>query len=205
VIKGPGRIFSEGEMRIRGRIRLENVQLLSGHDITFEDSVTGSENSVFARGSVFIHDRCNLGLEALAGKDILLRDRSQTTLGSVLITVGNRNKARGADTLNAIRVVNQAVARGFLIAAGPNGRVALATPANVVEGVVMASAVWLAGEVRGPVLAQKLLCEGTNTRNCLGTGKINRNLLPAGFVQPLQLGPQDRRRYTFKLMEWRRT
>jgi type II secretory pathway pseudopilin PulG len=204
VLKGPGRILCDGEIRIKGLIRLENIQLLSGKDITFEDSITGEGNSAFARGSVFFHNRCHLGIEAVAGKDIVLRDRSQTTLGSVLLSVGNRHLAQGADTLNAIRVVNEAVARGFLIAGGANGRVALATPANIVEGVVIASAVWLAGEVRGPVLARKLLCEGTNTRNCLGTGRIRRNLLPAGFVQPLQLGSQDRRLYVFKLMEWKR-
>jgi hypothetical protein len=141
----------------------------------------------------------------VAGKDIVLRDRAQTTLGSVLLSVGNKHAGKPGDTLNAIRVVNEAVARGFLIASGPNGRVALATQANVVEGVVMASAVWLAGEVRGPVLTRKLLCEGTNTRNCLGSGKIDRSRLPSGFVQPLQLGPQDRRLYTFKLMEWKRS
>ena len=205
IIKGPGRILCDGEIRVKGLIRLENVQLLSGKDITFEDSVTGDGISAFARGSVYIHNRCNLGIEAVAGKDIVLRDKAQTTLGSVLLSVGNKHAAKAGDSLNAIRVVNQAVARGFLIAAGTNGRVALATPENLVEGVVMAASVWLAGEVHGPVLANKLLCEGTNTRNCLGTGKIRRDLLPANFVQPLQLGPQDRRQYTFKLMEWKRS
>ncbi|MDB5049719.1 MAG: hypothetical protein JWO30_2790 [Fibrobacteres bacterium] len=205
VIKGPGRIFCEGEIRVKGLIRLENIQLLSGKDITFEDSITGDGISAFARGSVFIHDRCRLGIEVVAGKDIILQDKSQTTLGSVLLSVGNKHAAKAGDTLNAIRIVHHAVARGFLIAGGPNGRVALATPENVVEGVVMAASVWLAGEVRGPVLTSKLLCEGTNTRNCLGTGRIDRSRLPSNFVQPLQLGPQDRRLYTFKLMEWHRS
>ena len=204
VIKGPGRIFSQGEMRIRGRVRLENIQLLSGKDITFEDSVTGEENSVFARGSIFFHNRCDIGIEALAGKDIILRDRAQTRVGSVLITVGNKHMTKGADSLNAIRVVNEALARGFLIAAGSNGRVVLGTDKNSVEGVIMANSVWLAGLVKGTVLAKTLLCESTNTHNCLGTGKINRSLLPPGFVQPLQLGPSDRHRHVFKLMEWRR-
>ncbi|HKP97694.1 MAG TPA: hypothetical protein VJ385_18275 [Fibrobacteria bacterium] len=205
VIKGPGRIFCEGAIRVKGLIRLENVQLLSAKEITFEDSVTGDGISVFARKSVFINDRCKLGIEALAGKDIILRDKAQTTLGSVLLSVGGKNAAKGPDSLNAIRIVNQAVARGFLIAGGANGRIALATPENVVEGVVMAASVWLAGEVRGPVLTGKLLCEGTNTHNCLGTGKIDRSRLPANFVQPLQLGSQDRRQYTFKLLEWKRS
>jgi type II secretory pathway pseudopilin PulG len=205
VLKGPGRIFCDGEIRIKGLIRLENVQLLSGKDITFEDSVTGDGISAFARGSIFFHNRCNLGIEAVAGKDIVLRDRCQTNLGSVLLSVGNRHLTKGADTLNAIRIVNEAVARGFLIAGGANGRVALATQANIVEGVVIAAAVWLSGEVRGPVLTRKLLCEGANRRNCLGPGRINRNLLPANFVQPLQLGSQDRRLYVFKLMEWKRS
>jgi hypothetical protein len=205
VIRGPGRIFSDGEIRIRGHIRLENIQLFSGKNITFEDSISGEENSAFARGSIFLHDKCHIGLEALAGKDILLRDRSQTTIGSVLITVGNKHLTKGADTLNAIRVVNQAIGRGFFIAAGPNGRLVLGTSANIIEGVVMASSVWLAGEVHGPVLTQKLLCEGTHLHNCLGTGKIDRAKLPAGFVQPLQLGPGDRKKFTFKLMEWRRS
>ncbi|MEO6096155.1 MAG: hypothetical protein ABIW76_10820 [Fibrobacteria bacterium] len=205
VLKGPGRILCDGEIRLKGLIRLENIQLLSGKDITFEDSVTGDGISAFARGSIYFHNRCNLGIEAVAGKDIVLRDRCQTHLGSVLLSVGNRHLTKGADTVNAIRIVNEAVARGFLIAGGANGRVALATQANIVEGVVIAAAVWLSGEVRGPVLTSKLLCEGTNKRNCLGTGRINRNLLPANFVQPLELGPQDRRLYVFKLMEWKRT
>ena len=204
VLKGPGRIYSEGPIRVKGHIRLENIQLLSGRDITFEDSVSGEGNSAFARGSVFFHNNCRLGIEAVAGKDIVLRDRAQTTLESVLISVGGKQAAKGADSLNAIRVVNDAVARGFLIAGGGNGRVVMATDKNRIEGVVMASAVWLAGEVRGPVLTRKLLCEGSNARNCFGPGRIFRNRLPSGFVQPLQLGPQDRRQYEFKLMAWRR-
>ncbi len=205
VLKGPGRIFCEGEIRVKGLIRMENVQLLSGKDITFEDSVSGEGNSVFARGSVYIHDHCRLGLEILSGKDIVLRDKAQTTLGSVLISVGNKNAGKSGDTLNAVRVVNGAVARGFLIAGGPNGRVVVGTPQNLVEGVVMASSVWLSGQVHGPVLTGKLLCEGSNVRNCLGGGKIDRSRLPANFVQPLQLGPQDRRQYVFKLMDWKRS
>jgi hypothetical protein len=204
VLRGPGRIFADGEIRIRGHIRLENIQLLSGKDITFEDSISGEENSAFARGSIFFHDRCHLGIEALAVKDILLRDQSQTSVGSVLITVGNRHPAKGADSLNAIRIVNHAIARGFLIAAGPSGRIVIGTPANTVEGVVMASSVWLAGLVKGPVLTQMLLCEVSNQRNCLGSGRINRSQLPPSFVQPLQLGPSDRRKFVFKLMDWRR-
>ncbi|MEO7426411.1 MAG: hypothetical protein ABI036_14580 [Fibrobacteria bacterium] len=205
VIKGPGRIYCEGEIRVKGLIRLENIQLLSGKDVTFEDSVAGDGISVFARGSVYVHGRCNLGMEAVAGKDILLKDKSQTAPGSVLLSVGNKHAGKPGDSVNAIRVVNEAVARGFLIAAGTNGRVVVGTKQNVVEGVVMASAVWLSGEVRGPVLAHQLLCEGTNARNCLGDGKIDRGALPVNFVQPLQLGPQDRRVYVFKLMEWKRT
>jgi hypothetical protein len=204
VLKGPGRLFCHGEIRIRGRIRLENIQLLSGKDITFEDSVSGAGVTAFARGSIYFHHRCRLEIDAVSGKDIILRDKAQTTEGSVLLSVGNKFAGKPGDSVNAIRVVNEAVARGFLIAGGPNGRVVLGTQANVVEGVVIASAVWLAGEVRGPVLTQKLLCEGTGTRNCLGPGKIDRSRLPSNFVQPLQLGPQDRRQYVFKLMEWRR-
>lgn len=204
VLKGPGRIYSEGPIRVKGNIRLENIQLLSGRDITFEDTVSGEGNSAFARGSVFIHNNCRLGIEAVAGKDIVLRDKAQTTLESVLISVGGKQAAKGPDSVNAIRIINDAVARGFLIAGSNNGRVVMATAANTIEGVVMASAVWLSGEVHGPVLTRKLLCEGTNARNCFGPGRILRNRLPTGFVQPLQLGPQDRRRYEFKLMAWRR-
>jgi hypothetical protein len=142
-------------------------------------------------------------VDAVAGKDIVLRDKSQTAMGSVLLSVGGKQAAKGADSLNAIRVVNQAKARGFLIAGGKNGRVALATVQNRVEGVIMAQAVWLGGAVHGPVLAKRLLCEGTQARNCLGPGTIDRRRLPADFVQPLQLGPQNRRSYRFKLMEWK--
>ena len=204
VLKGPGRIFCHGEIRVKGRIRLENIQLLSGKDVTFEDSVSGTGVSVYARGSVYFHNRCKMETDVVSGKNIILRDKAQTDPGSVLLSVGNKHAGKSGDSINAIRVVNEAVARGFLIAGGPNGRVVLGTEANAVEGVVMASEVWLAGEVRGTVLAQKLLCEGTNTRNCLGTGRIDRSRLPPDFVQPLQLGPQDRRQYVFKLMEWKR-
>jgi hypothetical protein len=204
IIKGPGRIYSDGEIRVKGNIRLENIQLLSGKDITFEDSVSGEGISAFARGSVYLHDRCRMEIEAVAGRDIVLRDKAQTLIGSVLLSAGAKRIPPG-DSLNAIRVVNEAVGRGFLIAAGANGRLAMATAANRIEGVVIASSVWLAGEVDGPVVARKLLCEGTNARNCLGPGRIYRNRLPEGFVQPLQLGPQDRRTYVYKLMAWRRS
>jgi hypothetical protein len=212
VVRGPGRIYAEQEIRIKGNIRLERIHLLSARDITFEDSVSGAEITVYARGSVFIHGRCHMEVEAVAGKDIILRDRSQTAVGSVLLSVGSgqagkkggKPGTKGPDSLNAIRVVNQARARGFLIAGGANGRVALATVQNRVEGVIMAQAVWLGGTVHGPVLAKRLLCEGTQARNCLGPGVIDRARLPVDFVQPLQLGPEDRRTYRFKLMEWKR-
>lgn len=205
VIKGPGRIFSGDEIRVRGLVRLENVQFFAAKNVVFEDSVTGEEVSAFARGNVLFHGRCRLGIEAVAGKDIILHNRSQTAAGSVLLSVGRMRKGAGPDSINAVRIVNEAVARGFLIAGGSNGRVVLATEANLVEGVVMAASVWLSGNVHGPVLTGKLLCEGTNTRNCIGNGRIDRSRLPSGFVQPLLLGPQDRRQYTFKLMDWRRS
>ena len=81
---------------------------------------------------------------------------------------------------------------------------ALGTELNIVEGVVMASTVWLSGVVHGPVLTGKLLCEGTEQTQLPGLGQVDRSRLPSGSVQPLQLGPQDRRLYTFKLMEWKR-
>lgn len=205
VIKGPGRIFSGDEIRVRGLVRLENVQLLAAKNVVFEDSITGEDISAFARGNVLLQGRCRLGLEAVAGKNIILHNRCQTTAGSVLLSVGGKGAGSGPDSINAVRVVNEAVARGFLIAGGPNGRVVLATETNLVEGVVMAASVWLSGTVHGPVLTGKLLCEGTNSRNCLGNGRIDRSLLPSDFVQPLQLGPQDRRQYSFKLMRWRRS
>lgn len=203
VIRGPGSIYADQEIRVRGRIRLEKIHLLSARDITFEDTVSGEQITAFARGSIFLHDRVHLELEAVAGKDIVLRDKAQTAPGSVLLSIGGKHAAKGADSTNAVRVVNEAVARGFLIAGGPNGRVALATTGNRVEGVVLATAVWLGGTVHGPVLARKLLCEGSQSRNCLGPGIIDRSRLPPDFVQPLQLGSQDRRTYRFKLMEWK--
>jgi hypothetical protein len=204
VVKGPGRIYCDGEIRVKGNIRLDGIKLYSGKNVTFEDSVSGAETSVFARGSVFLHGRCRLGMEAVAGKDIVLRDKAQTETGSVLLSTGGKgNGAAAGDSTNAIRVVNEAVARGFLIAAGGNGRVAMAGPANRVEGVIIASAAWLAGEVDGPVLAAKLLCEGTHARNCLGPARIYRNRLPRDFIQPLKLGSADRRTLAFRLMDWK--
>jgi hypothetical protein len=204
VVKGPGRIYCDGEIRVRGKIRLVGIGLYSGKDVTFEDSVSSEETSVFARGSVFIHGRSRLGVEALAVKDIVLRDKAQTEAGSLLLSTGTKGPpAHAGDTINAIRVVNEAVARGFLIAAGARGRVVMAGPANRVEGVIIAASAWLAGEVDGPVLAGKLLCEGTNSRNCLGPVRIYRDRLPRDFTQPLQLGPQDRRTFAFRLMDWK--
>jgi hypothetical protein len=203
VIRGPGRIYADGEIRLKGRIRLEKIQLLSGKEITLEDSVTGEETTLYARASIFMNDRTDMEVEAVAGKDIILRDKAQTRAGSVLLSVGGKQAMKAGDSTNAVRIVNEARARGFLIAGGANGRVALATPLNRVEGVVMAGAVWLGGSVHGPVLASKLLCEGTQQRNCLGPGRIDRSRLPQDFVQPLQLGPSDRRTYRFKLMDWK--
>jgi hypothetical protein len=204
VVKGPGRIYCDGEIRLKGKIRLVGIGLYSGKDITFEDSVSSEETTVFARGSIFIHDRCRLGLEAMAGKHIVLQNNAQTESGSLLLSAGAKGPpAGGGDSINAIRVVNEAVARGFLIAAGDRGRVAMAGPANRVEGVIIAASAWLAGEVDGPVLTRMLLCEGTNSRNCLGPVRIFRDRLPRDFIQPLQLGPQDRRTFAFRLMDWK--
>lgn len=203
VIQGPGRIYCDGEIRLKGKIRLQEIGLYSGKDITFEDEVSGNEVTAFARGSVFLYGHSRLGIDIVATKDIVLRDQAQTLAGSVLLSTGGKSATPGGDSINAIRVVNEAVARGFLIAAGASGRVVMATPQNRVEGVILTSAAWLTGEVDGPVLAGKLLCEGTNTRNCMGPARIYRDRLPADFTQPLQLGPQDRRVYVFKLMDWR--
>jgi hypothetical protein len=204
VVKGPGRIYCDGEIRLKGKIRLVGIGLYSGKNITFEDSVSSEETSVFARGSIFIHDRCRLGIEAMAGKDIVLENNSQTEAGSLLLSTGGKaGPPGGGDSINAIRVVNEAVARGFLIAAGEQGRVAMAGPANRVEGVIIASSAWLAGEVDGSVLTRMLLCEGTNARNCMGPVRIYRDRLPRDFIQPLQLGPQDRHTFAFRMLDWK--
>jgi hypothetical protein len=204
VVKGPGRIYCDGEIRVKGKIRLVGIGLYSGKDVIFEDSVSGEEISVFARGNVFIRNRCRLTVEAMAGKNIVLENNAQTESGSLLLSTGGKAAPPGGgDSINAIRVVNEAVARGFLIAAGDRGRVAMAGPANRVEGVIIASSAWLAGEVDGPVLTRMLLCEGTNSRNCLGPVRIHRDRLPRDFIQPLQLGPQDRRTFAFRLMDWK--
>jgi len=203
VVKGPGRIYCDGEIRVKGNIRLQGIGLYSGKDITFEENVSGDEVTAFARGNVFLHGKCRLGIDIIASKDIVLRDQAQTMPGSVLLSTGSKGPPGGGDSINAIRVVNEAVARGFLIAAGTSGRVVMATPQNRVEGVILASAAWLIGEVDGPVVTGKLLCEGTNTRNCMGPVAIYRNRLPSDFTQPMQLGPQDRHASVFKLMDWR--
>jgi hypothetical protein len=70
--------------------------------------------------------------------------------------------------------------------------------------VILASMAWIAGTVNGPVVARKLLCEGSNTKNCLGNGRIDRSRLPPDFIQPLELGSQDRKGYRFRLLEWKR-
>ncbi|HLP41216.1 MAG TPA: hypothetical protein VK465_06890, partial [Fibrobacteria bacterium] len=178
VVTGPGRLYADQEIRVKGKVRLEKLHLFAGKDITFEDSVSGEAITAFARGSIYVHGRCDFEIEAVANKDIVLRDKAQTRTGSVLISVGGMQPSQpggagtGADNTNAVRIVNEAKARGFLIAGGPNGRVAMANPKNRIEGVVMAGAVWLGGgEIHGPVLARRFLCEGTQTRNCLGPGR----------------------------------
>ncbi len=204
VVKGPGRIYCDGEIRVKGKIRFLGIGLYSGKDIVFEDSVSGEEITVFARGNVFIKDRCNLSVEAMAGKNISLQNNAQTGSGSLLLSTGGKAApASGGDSINASRVVNEAVARGFLIAAGDWGRVVMGTPVNRVEGVIIAASAWLIGEVDGPVLTRMLLCEGTNARNCLGPVRILRDRLPRDFIQPLRLGPQDRRAFAFRLMDWK--
>ncbi len=203
-VTGPLQIFSKADIRVRGLIHLNNVELYSGQNITFEDSVSGGQITLYARGSIFIHDRCQVEMDAVAVKDIILRDHSRAESGSVLLSVGKASQPAKVDSLNAIRLVNQATAEGFLIAGGANGRVVVGTAENRVDGVVLAPSVWLGGEVNGPVVAQRMICDAAGIRNCLGPGRIDRRKLPAGFVQPLQLGPGNRKSAVFKLLDWRR-
>lgn len=204
IIRGPGRIYSEGDIRIRGRIRLEEIHLLSGQSIVFEDSVIGRDLSAYARKNTFVNDRCDLEIEAVAGKHIILRGTSQTQPGSILLSIGNVFVGKPGDSLSTIQLQDKAVFRGMLIAEGPLGTAVLRNPGNRVQGVTIAKSAKLAGAVEGAVIAGKLKCDDMGARNCLGKGTIDRTRLPPDFAQPLALGPQDRRQYVFKLMNWKR-
>lgn len=201
-LPGPAKFFSHGDIRLRGKIKLENITLASEGSIFIEGEVAGKGLHLFARGNISLMGKSQLELEAVAGGNIVLQDQAKT-LGNSLLLVkkGGANKANG-DTVCAIRISQEATAEGYLLALGTGSRVVLAGPANRVLGIVLADEAWLAGTIDGSVAVRQLRCGENKPPQCLGSVVIRRQGLPEGFLQPLKLGPSNPEHLQFQLLSY---
>lgn len=204
-IRGPGSLFSQGEIRVRGKVRLTDVTLASEKDIIFEGEVSGEGLRVYARRNLSLLGKCRIEMQGLAGGDIHLRDEAQTVGASLLMVMAGTNPKKGADSVQAIRIVQSASAQGFLLAVGQGSRVVMGGEANRVHGVILAEEAWLAGIIEGAVAVRTLRCAEGGPPQCLGPVRIFRSALNPRFLQPLALGPKDAENLNYQLLSYEAT
>ncbi len=215
-IWGPGTLAAQGDIRIRGNIRLHQIDLLAGRNIIFEENVKSENLSVFAQKKITVMDQCRLDIQAVAGGTILFTRQAQSMLTSVLLSVGktfdiastkgskNNGNDKGKDSTNAIRAQDESILRGFVFVAGSHGHLVLSTARNRLEGIGAAQELWISGSVQGTLLGSQLRCNDVANKNCLGEGKINRSLMPEGLIEPLDLEFSDKAKLRYRLMDWKK-
>jgi hypothetical protein len=202
VIRGPGKIFAHGDIRVRGKVKLVDVTLGSEGKVLFEEDVSGQGVQAYGRNGVVLMGQCQLELQALSGSDIHVRDKAQTVGNSILCVMAGVGSAKKGDTVQAIRIVNEAKASGFLMAIGSGSRVVIGGEANRIRGVVLAEEAWLAGTIEGAVAVRNLKCSEKGPPLCLGKVHILRSALPPTFLQPMALGPQNSANMVFKMLSY---
>ncbi len=207
VLRGPGRLFADADIRVRGNIRLENIELFAGGNVIFEDSISGENITAYAGGALVIADKSHLSLQGAAEKEIQLRQRAQTGIRSLLYlckeSARDSLKQKKEKLVPAIRLDGESVARGVVVASGPQSRIVLATADNRIEGIALTDGeFWSWGQVYGSVLARILRCGADVTKNCLGGGSLNWFARPRDLVLPLEFAPEQGR-VSYKLMLWK--
>ncbi len=210
ILKGPGRISANGDIRIRGNVVLEDLELSAGRDIILEDSVHSQSLSLFAERNLNISDRCSLLVQAMAGGALRLRGNAALHPRSLLLTIGKLDGGGAPQTGKtsqppSMHLEDNSRPRGFILAAGTDASIHLSRGV-ILEGVLYsAGAVQIEGEVRGPVVARSLPCAANEAVNCLGQGRIRRFMAPADLVQPPGLAAPEEGKRKFQLLFWRQS
>jgi|GEM_PF-2238686 len=206
IVQGPGAFFSHGDIRVRGKVKLDGILLASEGNIVFEGEVHGKNNRLYAKKNISLMGRSRVEIQAQAGGNIFLRDEAEAVGQSLLMIQSQGKPDTGkntqADAVQAIRIVNSAKVQGFVLALGPQSRVVMAGAENRIQGVVLANEAWLAGEIWGSVAVKTLRCGEKMPRQCLGPAVIDRSALPTGFLQPMRMGPMDAKHLQFKVLSY---
>jgi hypothetical protein len=220
-ITGPGSFYAHGDIYVKGNIHFEDIRLLAGRSIYFEDMVSSRNLTAYAARSISIHDKSNLDVQAVARENILMDGTSQTSLASFVLSIGFQSPAGasfGGDrrqspgkqqtpapgSMYGILLKEEARARGLFVAAGRNGSLKMISPDNVLEGIaIVMNQTRLAGMVKGLVITNSLRCNDSSNENCIGEGEIDRSLMPARMSLPLDFGTGNRSEWKFKLIDWR--
>lgn len=222
-IKGPGKIVTHGDIRVKGCIHLENMTLLSGGSVFFEDSVSSENILVFAARNLYIRDRSNVDGDFLARENISLSGEAQTGMHTVLASSGlgkdhakpdtsapkvdnGKTDAVNSETSNksrsyGIHIRQKAKARGILIAADDNGKIIVEKDSKVLGWVLSRHEVQIDGEVDGMVWAAKATCIGSDGLQCIA-GEIRRQFLPPSLSLPEKMLPPKLHK-RFKIISWK--
>ncbi len=199
-IRGPGIIGAQGDIRVRGKIRLVNITLLAHQDLYLEGEAEAENVTFFAQRHLIIQDKSKAEGILIAGGNLFIRDHAEIKGQSMVLRMGGSEQ----DSTMAIRIVNEAKVSGFVVATGPRGKIVMGGPSNKVSGILMAPEVWLAGSIFGSVVTARLRCgSGDENANCFGDAILDREALPEDFVQPWEFGAiADRTKIRFKRLSW---
>jgi len=97
-IKGPGKIVTHGDIRLRGCIHLENITLITGSTLYLEDSISSENLTAYAARNIYIRDKSHIHGDLVARMSIILSQSAQTSLGTVLASSGMGKSGEGRQT-----------------------------------------------------------------------------------------------------------
>lgn len=201
VIRGPGTLAAHGDIRVRGKVLLENLELVAGRDIVVEGESELRSTVAYGHRHLTLQGRARVEGTFVCGGNLFVRDEAQVVGASILARAGGA----ASDSTEAIRIVQGAQVSGFVLATGPRGRIVLGGSANTVTGILLAQEVWPAGRVHGSVVAARLRC-GSGAEGeavpCPSDFVIDRLALPEPFLQPWDLGTARPEALAFQTMDW---
>ena len=212
-IKGPGRLFAHGDVYIKGCVQFADVKILAGRSIHVEGKVSCDNLTLYSGKNIYLKSEELCDVNAIAEESVILEQESQTSLTSVIISVGiqaKQKKLEGVTPEGAIDPLDHGVyakdnsiLRGVIIAAGTKGTIMLENTEQPAEGIfISGEKTWIAGNLKGSVITSTLRCNSKPEDNCLGDGIINREELSPLLTLPLDFGSNNNSN-KYKISRWK--
>lgn len=170
-------LLVEGDVFVRGRIRLRNWTILASGAVLLEDRAVLEGGYVYAGKGAALRGDAIVSGQILARGGLAVSERAKLSG----ITVA----ACGGDSARVV-LDGSAASRAYLLAMGPGASLAVGKDA-VLEGVAISEGTLrVDGALHGAAVASSYRC-GRGLDECTGQGTFDRSRLPADFVVPAGL------------------